>query len=488
MTTHRHEHRQKEADVDSDVTGDPRAAVRVHAPTDTTMDWLLERLRTFGDREAVTGRGGRADYTALTERVDAWGAELAAAGVHRGTSVAVIGDTSVGTVSLVLALIRQGCVVVPLAPADPPPSARGPRLDVAEVETVVEFSAPDTWQLHHRPAPRGGSHALLESLRAAGEAGLVLFSSGSTGEVKAALHSFPRLLDRFRTTAGRPLRTMQFMALDHIGGVNTLFHTLSSGGTVIVENRRTAEEICRTVEEHRAELLPTTPTFLNMLLISGAYKNHDLSSLRLMTYGTEPMRDVTLAHLAETFPGVRLKQTYGLTETGILPTRSESSGSLLMRVGGEGFETRIVDGTLHIRSASSMLGYLNSPDPFDGDGWMDTGDAVEVAGDGLLRIIGRRSLCINVGGEKVYPAHVENVLLQAPNVRDVVVEGRANAVTGQIVTATVEVIEPEDPRPMSKRLRAHCAEHLAPHQVPAVITQAEDKLHGSRFKRQGRTG
>ncbi|WP_405579631.1 class I adenylate-forming enzyme family protein [Streptomyces sp. NBC_01092] len=453
---------------------------------DVNMDWLPERLRSFGQREAVTGRGGQADYTALAERVDAWGAELSAAGVRRGASVAVIGDTSVGTVSLVLALILRGCVVVPLAPADPPPGARGPRLDIAAVETVVEFRAPDDWQVSNRPAP-DSRHALLDSLRAAGEAGLVLFSSGSTGEVKAALHSFPRLLDRFRTHAGRPLRTMQFMALDHIGGVNTLFHTLTGGGTVIVENRRTAEEICRTVETHRAELLPTTPTFLNMLLISGAYKNHDLSSLRLMTYGTEPMRDVTLAHLAETFPGVRLKQTYGLTETGILPTRSESSGSLLMRVGGDGFETRIVDGTLHIRSASSMLGYLNSPDPFDADGWMDTGDAVELAGDGLLRIIGRRSLCINVGGEKVYPAHVENVLLQAANVRDVVVEGRANAVTGQIVTATVEVIEPEDARAMSRRLRAHCAEQLAPHQVPAVITQAEGQLHSSRFKRQGRT-
>ncbi|MEU0694280.1 fatty acid--CoA ligase family protein [Streptomyces niveus] len=452
------------------------------------MNWLWERLRGFGHREAVVGSGGAVAYAPLVDEVFAWREELAGAGVGRGSAVAVVGDTSVGTISLVLALIREGCVVVPLAPADPAPEARGARLDIVGVESVFEFSAPRDWRVHRRAATPGtDGHPLLSSLRETGEAGLVLFSSGSTGEVKAALHSFPRLLDRFRTAPTRASRSLQFMALDHIGGINTLFHSLSSGGTAVVETRRTAERICRAIEEHRAELLPTTPTFLNMLLISGAYKNHDLSSLRLITYGTEPMREVTLTHLADTFPGVRLKQTYGLTETGILPTRSRESGSLLMSVGGEGYETKIVDGTLWVRSAGSMLGYLNCPDPFYESGWLDTGDAVESADDGSLRIIGRRSQSINIGGEKVFPAHVENVLLQAPNVRDVVVEGRANAVTGQIVTALVEVVEPEDARQMAKRLRAHCATVLAPHQVPAVITQAKEQLHGSRFKRQGRT-
>ncbi|MEV0256066.1 fatty acid--CoA ligase family protein [Streptomyces sp. NPDC050732] len=455
---------------------------------DMAMDWLLDRLRGFAGREAITGTGGTADYGRLVESVLGRRGDIDAAGVRPGSSVAVVADTSAASVALVLALIREGCTVVPLAPNDPPPDARSARFDIADVETVFTFSGPDTWQAETLPPRTGDRHPLLESLRAGREAGLVLYSSGSTGEVKAALHSFPQLLDRFRTDPGRPLRALQFMAMDHIGGINTLFHTLCSGGTVVVETRRTAEHICAAIERHRAELLPTTPTFLNMLLISGAYRSHDLSSLRIITYGTEPMRDVTLKHLAETFPEARLKQTYGLTETGILPTRSEANGSLLMRVGGSGFETRIVDGTLWIRSPSSMRGYLNSPDPFDGDGWLDTGDAVEEAGDGLLRIIGRRSHCINIGGEKVFPAQVENALLQADNVRDVVVEGRANAVTGQIVAARVQVVEPEDPRSMARRLRKHCTTLLAPHQVPAVITQTEEQLHSSRFKRQGWTG
>ncbi|MER7273819.1 fatty acid--CoA ligase family protein [Dactylosporangium sp. NPDC000244] len=312
----------------------------------------------------------------------------------------------------------------------------------------------------------------------------MLFSSGSTGESKAALLSLPRLLDGFGASS-RPRRTLQFMALDHIGGVNTLFRTLVGGGTVVTEPRRTPGNACAAIERHRVQVLPTTPTFINMMLLSGAYRDRDLSSLELITYGTEPMREVTLAHAAEVFPHVRFKQTYGLTETGILPTRSVASESLRMDVGGPGFDTRVRDGVLWVRSPSSMLGYLNAPSPFDEDGWLNTGDAVEVAEDGALRVLGRLSALINVGGEKVSPAEVENVLLRAGNVGDVVVTGRPNAVTGAIVVATVQLIEAEERPALSRRLRRFCAEHLPPHKVPAVVTVSDGPLHGGRFKRMG---
>src|SRR6185503_11306385 len=103
-------------------------------------------------------------------------------------------------------------------------------------------------------------------------------------------------------------------------------------------------------------------------------------------------------------------------------SQSRESGSLWMRVGGEGFETKIVDGRLFIRAAAAMLGYLNAPDPFDAEHFFDTGDLAEVDGE-WLRILGRRSEVINVGGNKVFPLEVENVLLDLANVEDVTVHG-----------------------------------------------------------------
>ncbi|MEV2215095.1 class I adenylate-forming enzyme family protein [Streptomyces sp. NPDC050997] len=448
------------------------------------MDWLLSQLRGRADAEAMVGHGGRVTYADLAERATGWLVELDRLEVTAGEVVAVVGNTSPNTVALFTALAVRGAVVVPFAPADPPRDQRERRIATAHATRVVEFSGPDEWTVQTIAAPDAPRPHLLTELATRKEAGLLLFSSGSTGESKAALLSLPRLLGGFRASS-RPRRTLQFMALDHIGGVNTLFRTLIGGGTVVTEPQRTPKHACEAIERHRVQVLPTTPTFLNMLLVSGAYRDYDLSSLELITYGTEPMREVTLAHAATEFPRVQFKQTYGLTETGILPTRSISSDSLRMDVGGRGFGTEVRDGVLWIKSPSAMLGYLNAPSPFDEDGWLNTGDAVEVAEDGTLRVLGRLSALINVGGEKVSPAEVENVLLRAGNVCDVIVTGRPNAVTGHIVTATVELVEPEEQRALNRRLRQFCTDHLPPHKVPAVVTVSDVPLHGERFKRMG---
>ena len=124
---------------------------------------------------------------------------------------------------------------------------------------------------------------------------------------------------------------------------------------------RGVASVCRVIARHRVELLPTSPSFLNLLLISGAPGSFDLSSLALITYGTEVMPERTLKMANEVFPGVRFLQTYGLSELGILRSKSESDDSLRAKIGGEDYETRVVDGRLLIRARSSMLGYLNAP-------------------------------------------------------------------------------------------------------------------------------
>jgi acyl-CoA synthetase (AMP-forming)/AMP-acid ligase II len=309
----------------------------------------------------------------------------------------------------------------------------------------------------------------------------VLFSSGSTGKSKAAVHDFVPMLEKYQVPRHR-LRTITFLLFDHIGGVNTLLYNLSNTGCVITVSDRKPETVCQVIQDFKVELLPTSPTFLNLLLVSKAYESYDLSSLTTVTYGTEVMPASTLRRFHNLFPKVRLLQTYGLSEVGILRSKSRSSDSLWVKVGGEGFDTRVVDGMLEIKARSAMLGYLNAPSPFTDDGWFKTGDAVEVDGD-YIRILGRKSELINVGGEKVYPAEVESVIQQMDGVEDVAVRGESHPMTGQIVAARIKITTGESLAEFRKRMNVFCKESLSRFMVPQRVELVDESMHGERFKK-----
>jgi acyl-CoA synthetase (AMP-forming)/AMP-acid ligase II len=190
----------------------------------------------------------------------------------------------------------------------------------------------------------------------------------------------------------------------------------------------------------------------------------------------------TLAVAREALPWVRFKQTYGLSELGILTTQSRDSGSVWFKLGKTGFEHKIVDGVLWIRSPSAMLGYLNAPSPFDAAGWFNTQDLVERDGE-FIRILGRKSELINVGGEKVHPTEIENVLLQLDNVKDVTVRGQSNPITGEVVAAKITPLLPEDPDALKRRVRQFCQARLERYKVPAVIDVVVEDHYGDRFKK-----
>src|SRR6185503_9806362 len=263
-------------------------------------------------------------------------------------------------------------------------------------------------------------------------------------------------------TRRKTLRAISFLLYDHIGGVNTMLYTLANGGCLVTVEQRDPDSVLAAVAKHRVELLPTSPTFINLMLLSEAYKRHDLSSLRIISYGTEPMPEHTLKRLHELLPNIALQQTYGLSELGILQSKSRDADSLWVRIGGSGFETRVVDGVLHVKARSSMLGYLNAPSPFTEDGWFNTNDVVEVDGE-YVRILGRKSDIINVGGEKVYPAEVENVIQELDEVAEAMVYGEKHVITGNIVCADVATVSPLDSsaeKELIARVKQHCREKL----------------------------
>jgi acyl-coenzyme A synthetase/AMP-(fatty) acid ligase len=250
----------------------------------------------------------------------------------------------------------------------------------------------------------------------------------------------------------------------------------------VTVNERNPDVVAQAIERHRVQILPASPTFLNLFIFSEAWKRYDLSSLELVTYGTEPMPVSVLTRFRELLPGVKLQQTYGLSELGVLRSRSKSSDSLWVKVGGEGFKWRVVNGVLQVKAESAMLGYLNAPSPFTDDGWFDTGDIVEQDGE-YVRFLGRRSEVINVGGQKVFPAEVESVLLEMQNVEEALVAGEAHPLTGQIVRAIVRLSLPEAIEDFRKRMREFCGARLPKYKIPQKVVISDQVLHSSRLKK-----
>jgi long-chain acyl-CoA synthetase len=421
---------------------------------------LFERLKMRRDVKMLAIDKSEITTDQLLAVVSGWEADVLAAGVVPGDICAFEGDYGLETISLVLALLKLNTVVVPFSVGVR--EERGRLSALARVKWLID---PLTRSIVHHVELEGSDHSLIEELRIKGHPGLIVFTSGSSGTPKAILHDVERVASKFLTPR-KSWRMLLMLLIDHFGGINTLLACLFDGGVGICVNNRSPEAVCRAIADTQAELLPTTPTFLALLIGSGLWRNYDLSSIRLITYGAEPMPPALLRRVREIFPDAVLKQTYGLSELGVLRSSSPDPESLWIKIGGDGFETRVVDGELHVRSTSSMLGYLNAANPVDSDGWMNTGDLVEERDDGLVRFIGRRTEVINVGGQKVFPTEVESVILEVEDVLDAVVSGIPHRLLGNAVIAQLAVGPSSDVEEVIERARNRCRERLQKYKVP----------------------
>jgi len=382
-------------------------------------------------------------------------AELA--DVKPGDVVAIVGDFEPQSIRTFLELIDRRVVIVPLTTETRP--HHDYYFDAAGVDVVIKG------RNVRRIRRTRMEHDLLEVLRKRKHPGLVLFSSGTTGRPKAILHDMETFLVRFRTP--RPtLRTINFLLFDHIGGINTLLHTLYNSGTIVVPRERNPLSVLEDIRDFDVELLPTTPTFLRMLLLSGLIPKAVSPSLKLVTYGTERMDQGTLDQLCSLLPNVDFRQTFGMSELGILRVKSQARDSLWMKIGGEGVEVRVVDGVLQINAENRMLGYLNAPSPFDEEGWYDSKDVVEQDGE-YLRIVGRTSEVISVGGIKVLPSEIERAALLHGDVVHAQAKGLENPIIGQHIEL---LCQPREGSSLSrsdllKHLKNHLAESILPHRI-----------------------
>ncbi len=373
--------------------------------------------------------------------------------ISRGDVVAIIGDFDVQSIANLINLIDIGAIIVPLSPLTSEDHEYF--FDTARVKWVVE-------NVNTILLPHALTNELLEGFKGGTNSGLILFSSGTTGRPKAILHDLTLFMNRFYTL--RPtMRTLAFLLFDHIGGINTLFHALFNSSTVVCTKSRDIDSILKLCEDFNVELLPTTPTFLRLMLFSGAVPTKIPKSLKVITYGTERMDEATLKAFCDLLPHIDFRQTYGLSELGILRIKSKSRDSLFMKIGGEGVEWKVENSLLYLRSKSRMIGYLNSDSPFDNEGWYLTNDLVEVQDD-YIKIIGRNNDVVNVGGLKFLLTDVERVAYANPEIELAKVVSKQNPITGQHIEIFIQLRE--ESRLDLKDLKAYFSKSLPTHMIP----------------------
>jgi acyl-coenzyme A synthetase/AMP-(fatty) acid ligase len=430
----------------------------------------------FSLNNAIVWKDEVYTYSFILERMNYWRSKLDF--IFSDKVVGVESDFSPETIAILFILIEKNTIIVPLDINHADKNSK--KIEIAQIDILIKVSSGKDVEIKYLNNDNPKS-VLYTSLKVKAVPGLVLFTSGSSGKPKAAVHDFSKLLNKYNSKRSA-LKTINFLLFDHWGGLNTLFHVLSNGGTLILLENRNADYVCSLIEKFEVELLPTSPTFLNMLLLSRAYERHSLSSLKIISYGAEPMPESLLNKLSKLFPFVKLQQTYGLIELGVMRTQSESNSSLWVKLGGEGYRTRVENGILQIKSDSAMLGYLNAESPFTNDGWFITGDSVEVKGD-YFRILGRKSEIINVGGEKVFPQEVENIILEIDGVEDVVVFSEKNPLTGMIVCAKIKYNGIEAKEEVVMKVKTYCRTKLELFKVPVKIQLLHSGFESDRFKK-----
>lgn len=433
---------------------------------------IFDRLRKDRDKIVLWERSCKISANQILERVSITKQCLIDSNIEIGSTVGFKGDYGLDTISTFLALFELKAIAVPFSNES--------LLEIPKLSNVigVEF-----WfdiakqQIQILTKAKSANHFLVDKLRNISHPGLIIFTSGSSGKPKAILHDVDRVASKFIARRDG-WRTILFLSMDHFGGFNTLLASLLYEGEGVCVESRLPIDVCKAIELSGAELLPTTPTFLSILLASGVASKFDLSTIKLVTYGAEPMPESVLKKLPSIFPNAKFKQTYGLSEVGVLHSASPSDESLWLRVGGQGFETKVVNNLLYIKSSTSMLGYLNATSPIDDDGWMNTGDVVEQKG-GLIKIVGRQSDVINVGGQKVFPTEVEEVLLELPQVSEASVFSIKHPVLGQVVGARLSLIASVDKDACLQKVKEYCKQRLQKYKIPMRFEVVEIEEHSS---------
>ena len=436
------------------------------------MTGLFEK---YGPRLAIISKGFSYTYKDLTDKINLF-LTILKKEIPEGSVVAMISGFSFESVAMLFALAVNKNIIVPI---------------VSEKESNIKIEESKSRYLiifeNGKPVfSKTGlniSDPLIFKLRETKKSGLVLFTSGSTGRPKALLHDFDKMVESYKRDSSKDLNTLVMMDFDHIGGIDTLCRSLGNGSTITIPEDRSPQSVFFAIEKNGINVLPASPAFLSSVVISEVYKKYNSDSLRIIAYGAEPMPQILLDKLIEIFPKADIQQKFGTSETNAIRIISKSKESLFFRINDENAEFRIVNDELWIKSNSRIIGYLNSPEQLNDDGWFRTGDIVEQTDDGFLKLAGRKNDIINVGGNKLMPQEVENVIFTIKGIMDCRVYGEPNLLLGQNVVAEIVIDKNEDREKLRKSVREECSKKLERFKIPTKIIIVEEIKYSERLKK-----
>ncbi|MBN2622095.1 MAG: long-chain-fatty-acid--CoA ligase [Acidimicrobiales bacterium] len=489
-----------------------------------TIDAIAEIIRTHGagrpDAVALEVDGASVTFAELDRRSSKAAQALRAAGVGRGDRVAFIGKNGAEWFEVAFGLAKLGAVNVSvnwrLAPAEMAQiidDARaevvivGPELvnhvekvepDLERVHTVVAIGGHERWPGYEawigaQPADDPGE------LSSGDDIAFQLYTSGTTGLPKGVMltndnffKGVTGISDQWRLTDDSV--NLAMMPMFHIAGAGWAMAGLYHGCRTVVMRDIDPARILELIPACGVTNAFMVPAVIQFLLMTPGVESTDFSSLRTIVYGASPITDHVLVKGIDTF-GCEFIQVYGLTETTGAITQLDGVDHdpehrpHLLRSCGRPYpwvEMRAVDATgedvpvgevgeLWTRSHQNMAGYWNNPgataEAVTSDGWFRTGDAGYIDAEGFVYLHDRVKDMIVSGGENVYPAEVENVLMKHPAVDDVAVIGVPDDRWGEAVKAIV-VLAPDtavDEDGIEAELIAFARESLAGYKLPKSV-------------------
>src|SRR3569833_123844 len=297
----------------------------------------------------------------------------------------------------------------------------------------------------------------------------ILFTSGTTGVPKMVAHSLEALTGAIQPATAHDIVWGTFYDVRRYGGLQILLRALLGHASLILSDAdESAGDFLARLGRHGVSHLTGTPSHWRRALMSPANAAIHPRYVRL---SGEIADQAILDSLKARFSGVPVGHAYASTEAGVgFEVTDGLEGFPASTVGRPGpGELKVTDGLLHVRSPRTASRYVGSADALIDDGWVNTGDMVELRGERYF-VVGRVGGVINVGGLKINPEEVEAVINRHPGVRASRVSGRKNPFTGAVVVAEVVLTDPaNDNASFKEAIMETCRQTLPAHKVPAML-------------------